>query len=232
MDIETIKNTHGVKSHSGCETSIFADLHSTHYIRLPSFHKNILRSSNGIEAYFGYFRLFGLSTSESVDSILWNQKDHWKFAWGDRCSIFWCFGETAWGDQYAYLVDELRSGRECVYYLDAFSMTGEKIADNFHEFIAKEFLRNATEPYDQMILKAYQQFGCLDSDLHLVYTPSLLLGGDEKLENVQKMNARAAMICNGDIALQLDNGPSTGQVISVSSCEDEKGRSRLKLVWG
>ena len=45
---------------------------------------------------------FGLGKTAGIDAILWNGPEYWKFAWEGRCSEFWCFGETAWGDQYAY----------------------------------------------------------------------------------------------------------------------------------
>lgn len=227
-DIVTLK---GVKIYSGCDSSIFQELYSSCHIRLPASHEDLLISSNGIETFFGYFRLFGLSTTLTIDALLWNQEDYWKFSWGDKCKEYWCFGETVWGDQYAYLLNDLFNGKECVYILDAYSMNGEKISENFNDFFFSEFLRNAKHPYDQMILTAFKKFGSLYSDQHLVYAPSLLLGGIEELSKIERMNARSAMICNGDIASQIEQGPPKGRVIQVSSYIDDKGRSRLQLVW-
>ena len=96
----------------------------------------------------------------------------------------------------------------------------------------KVFLRSAKQPYDEITKLAAQKFGSLQSEYHVVYNPSPLLGGTEGIGNVQKMLARPAMICNGDIAVQLDAGPTNGTVKAVQPYEDAKHRMRLRLVWG
>src|SRR5262245_34396565 len=96
---------------------------------LPSAHADFLRRSNGVVAYYGFFRLFGIQTATSVDALAWNDPVSWKFAWGDRCLPFWCFGETAWGDQYAYAISSLRQGKSAeVYFIEGLAMTPEIIA--------------------------------------------------------------------------------------------------------
>jgi hypothetical protein len=124
-----------------------------------------------------------------------------------RCSKYLCFAETAWGDQYAYHIDELRKGVPCVYFLDCIRMTPEHRASSFYEFMEKEFIRTAKAPYDSLMRAARGKFGELEVETHLVYIPSVLLGGQDDIEHVQKMNARSAMICNGDIATQVDKWP-------------------------
>ncbi len=219
--------------HPGIDASLAAELEGNQGILLPSEHRAALQESNGIEVYAGYVRLFGVRTTESIDAIAWNQADCWKFAWGDRCAGYWCFGETAWGDQYAYALESLRIDEAAkVYFLDALSMTPQIVASSFTEFLEKEFLRSAKNPYDAMIKQARQKLGPLEATSHMVYIPSVLLGGVEDINNVQKMNARSAMICNGDIATQLDAGPTERAVKGVQPYEDESHRMRLRLVWG
>jgi hypothetical protein len=231
--IKALRDLDKVQLHAGLDSEAIDQFESTHRLKLPREHKEVLRCSNGLELYSGYYRLFGLGTSAGIDLLSWNQPEYWKFAWRSRCSSYWCFAETAWGDQYAYLVEALRSGRDAeVYFLDAVSMTPEVIAGSFGEFLETELLRSARDPYDQMIRLARAKFGPLDTALHLVYMPSLLLGGAEVIESVRTMNARAAMICNGDLATQLDEGPRDGLVKSVQSYEDAYGRLRLRVSWG
>lgn len=139
----------GVVFHPGADVPLLSRFETESGLVLPPEHKELLRSSNGIEASAGYIRLFGLYTTEAIDAVLWNNHDFWKFAWGDRCSSYWCFGETAWGDQYAYAVESLREGgAPAVYFMDALSMTPEVIAPSFAEFLQKEFVRSAKDPYD------------------------------------------------------------------------------------
>jgi SMI1/KNR4 family protein SUKH-1/type VI secretion system (T6SS) immunity protein Tdi1 len=221
----------GTCTHRGADPSWIAACERDWDFTFPPDHRSVLLRSNGIEVYAGHLRLFGIAATDSIDAIIWNQHEFWKFAWGDRCSGYWCFGETAFGDQYAYSLDSLRAGKTGIYFLDALSMTPQVVADTFAEFFEREFARSAKEPYDVMIPAARQKFGQLELDSHVVYVPSPLLGGTEDAANLQKMNARAAMIASGDIALQLDAGPSEGLVKAVAPYEDEQGLTRLRLVW-
>jgi len=230
--IAAFRETDDVQIRAGIDASVFEQVAALHRVILPPVHREVLGWSNGMETYTGYFRLFGLGATAGMDMLAWNHPEYWKFAWQDRCSAYWCFGETAWGDQYAYSIESLYEGQDGeVYFLDAVSMTPEVIATSFADFLENELLRSAREPYDQMIRLARQKFGPLEISSHLVYMPSLLLGGTETVENVQTMNARAAMICNGDLAVELDAGPPNGTVKSVQSYEDAHGRMRLRVLW-
>jgi hypothetical protein len=229
---EDLRNLEHITVHPGATSSAFDTLKNQRQIVLPSDHENLLRRSNGIEAYAGYIRLFGIDTTESIDALRWNESEYWKFAWGTRCTEYWCLAETAWGDQYAYSSQTLRAGGNSeIYFLDAFSMKPQAVASSFADFFEKEFLRSSRQPYDIMIEQARQKLGPLEVSSHLVYMPSILLGGIEDIQHVSKMNARAAMICNGDIALQLEDAPVDGKVKGVQSYEDELRRMRLRLVW-
>jgi hypothetical protein len=230
--LHDLRSLNDAALHHGVDAQLMSEFEKESGLVFPPEHKELLRTSNGVEAYAGYVRLFGLQGKESIDAVTWNQYDYWKFAWGDRCSAYWCIGETAWGDQYAYSVDSLNGvGVSKVYFLDALSMTPTIVASSFGEFLEKEFIRSAKEPYDLVMKLARQKFGPLELLSHLVYVPSVLLGGTEEIDHVRTMNARSAMICNGDIAVQLDEGPPTGTIKAVQPYEDEMQRMRLQLVW-
>jgi hypothetical protein len=230
--IEDLDPLQDVRFHPGANVPLVDKFKSECGVPLPHQHGAVLQQSNGIEVYAGYIRLFGMHTTESIDSVAWNAPDCWKFAWGDRCSGYWCFAETGWGDQYAYALDALRTGGGVpVYFLDALSMTPQVVASSFAEFWEKEFVRTAKAPYDSMLKQARQKLGPLDVTSHVVHVPSVLLGGTEDIDHMQRMNARAAMIANGDIATQLDAGPPAGAVKAVQPYEDDRGRMRLRLVW-
>lgn len=230
--LEELRNLKDAKLHSAAKNTAFETLKDESGIIIPSDHQELLRESNGVEGYAGYVRLFGVDTTESIDSIKWNQPEFWKFAWGTRCLQYWCFAETAWGDQYAYSYETLRaSGNSAIYFLDAFSMRPKVVASSFSDFFEKEFLRSANRPYDVMTTHARQKLGPLEVSSHLVYVPSVLLGGAEDIDHVHKMNARAAMICNGDVAIQIEAGPAEGKVSEVQPYQDELHRARLRLIW-
>lgn len=229
--IEDLKGIPGVSLHCAGDDSKMACVAEAIGASLPRPHIQLLCSSNGIEAYHGYFRLFGIFSSEGIDGYEWNQESCWKFAWSGRCSGYYCFAETAWGDQYAYSLDGLKKGDSTVYFLEGLAMTPEVAFRGFEEFFANEYVRCAKAPYDQMIVEAHRRFGRLGIDEHLAYVPSPLLGGEETPENIMRMNAVATMICNGDTAVQLDAGPEEGSVSGVEPYEDDRGRTRLRLLW-
>src|SRR5215831_15258511 len=230
--IEDLGSLKDVRFHAGADASLADTLASRHGLSLVDEHRALLEQSNGIEAFAGYIRLFGVQTTQSIDAVGWNQPDCWKFAWGDRCSGYWCFAETAWGDQYAYSLDQLRAGGNVpVYLLDALSMKPDVVAPSFVAFWQNEFVRSAKQPYDSKLREARQHLGPLEATSNLVYVPSLLVGGTEDISNVQRMGARVAMICNGDIATQVDAGPATGVVKAIEPYEDDRGRMRLRLLW-
>ncbi len=111
-------------------------------------------------------------------------------------------------------------------------MSPQVVASSFAEFFESEFIRSANDPYDVMVKQARQKLGHLELASHLVYVPSILLGGADDISNIEKMNARSAMVCNGDIATQIDAAPSGKVLKSVQPYEDESHRWRLRLVWG
>jgi hypothetical protein len=198
---------------------------------LPTDHRTALSQSNGAQVYGGYLTLFGIGPESIFDMAKWNDPKCWKFAWGNHCSEYWCFAETAWGDQYSYNILDLREGYSQVYLLDFLSMSPTLVASGFSDFFEAEFIECAKDPYDTTIKEARQELGDLQIGEHLIYLPSPLLGGKEEISNVIKMGARTAMICNGDIARQLNAGPMDGNVKGITPYEDSEGRMRLELNW-
>ncbi len=221
-----------VSFHRGLDPLLLVQFELEHGFALPPAHIEVLRGSNGIEAYAGYIRLFGVYSTESLDSVAWNRPEYWKHAWGTKCSLYWCFGETAWGDQYAYRLDSLRAGSDpAVYLLDGISMGSELIATSIQAFLEEEFLRVATLPYDPMMIAARKKFGSLEPATHLVYMPPLPLGGTEDVDHLEKMPAWVAMILNGDIDRQLEEADSEQVLKGLEPYQDENGRARVRLLW-
>jgi hypothetical protein len=201
-------------------------------VALPGAHRQFLDAVNGAEVFDGYYRLFGLGGDVAVDLERWNAPDTWKFAWHGRPDRYWCFGETVWGDQYAYDLEELREGQTArVYFLEGVTLAAEPLADNFEHFLETDFLRNARRPYDSQSVKAHQRFAELPVTEHLAYQPSLLLGGAESLDNVVKLPALAAMIIQGDICTQMYGQLASRRVQETQLYEDDRGRMRIRVVW-
>jgi hypothetical protein len=165
---------------------------------LPLDHARLLSFSNGLTAYGGYFRLFGIGAGATRDMRRWNLPGTWRHAWAGRADGWWCFGETAWGDQYAYATgDDPLSPDTTVYRLEACRLEPEPIADGFAEFLCCELAPNAAGPRDHMTIAARERFGELDAGTQVTYLPSLLMGGEEDVGNLVTLPARVAMVAAG-----------------------------------
>jgi hypothetical protein len=168
---------------------------------LPLDHARLLSLTNGLTVYGGYFRLFGIGPGAVRDMRRWNAPGCWRHAWASpqaRAGEWWFFGETAWGDQYAYAgSDDPLACDPTVYRLDVCHLEPEPIADSFADFLGGELARNATGPRDEMTVAARDRLGDLDPGLQLAYVPSLICGGDEDVANLVALPARAAMIAAG-----------------------------------
>ncbi len=199
-------------------------------VQLPESHVELLSLANGIMTFHGYYRLFGVACDPCIDLVRWNERETWKFAWEPDLDRYLAFGETAWGDQYAYQLEELQAGKPNVYVLDAFEMVPEPIAASFEEFLENELVRCSRSPYDQLTIDAFRRIGALDWSDHITYIPSLLLGGEERSENVHRINGRASMIVNGDLDREMKKGQGT-VVDSIATYTDAQGRLRTRIVW-
>ena len=201
-------------------------------LRLHASHRRLLERCDGLTAYGGFFRVFRVSPASGPSLPAWNEVSTWKFAWPSHVRDYLCFGETAFGDQYAFRFDELdESSSSPVYLLEALTLRPEPLARNLEDFLVNELLRNAAAPYDEMIRAARAAVGDLSTDEHVTYSPSPLLTGEESLQNIVKMPSIAAMILNGDLATQLSDNRRTGSVAGVELFDDELGRSRIKVTW-
>lgn len=196
---------------------------------LPPNHARLLQQLNGLTVFHGAFRLFGLRPEAFLDFHQWNEASTWKFAWDERVEPFLIFGETGWGDQYAYRLDASGALEGTVYFLEATMLRPEPLADSFDDFLRDELLRNATKPYDEMTVLAHEKLGPLPAGSHWVFSPPIALGGPEEIENVIEMPAVTAMVYAGDLATALQGADPEGQFRALLPWTDHLGRSRLDV---
>jgi hypothetical protein len=195
---------------------------------LPEPHVELLAGLNGFTLFHGAFRMLGLRAEPSLDLRAWNDPDTWRFAWGGVADGFVVFGETGWGDQYAYRASQDGLLEPAVYFLEATTLDSWPIAASFPEFVHDELLRNAEQPYDEMTVAAVRRLGDLPPEEHWVLSPSLALGGPESVENVMRMPAVTAMTVAGDLVTAIRAAPGR-RVTSVSPWRDDRGRARLAV---
>jgi hypothetical protein len=195
----------------------------------PVEHIEVLRRCNGFTVFHGAFRLFGVRPETSLDLGQWNAAETWKFAWDDRVDPYVLIGETVWGDQYAYRRGPSGGLDGKVYFLEGTLLRPEAIASSFEDFFRSEFLRNATQPYDQLTVDAVRRLGPIRAGKHWAYVPSIALGGPDSIENVVELPAVTAMTFAGDLASALEASSPDSSVTRVTPWTDERGRARLRV---
>lgn len=199
-------------------------------LRLPAKHQQILREYAWLSGYHGYLRLLGYSSGNQRDLISWNEADCWKFSWAGDADNYLCFGDTALGDQYAYLLDS--SGRlatHTVFLLDFGSMEAEEIASSFDEFLDFEFIRHCKEPFYSSLIRAFSFCGDIDFSELLVQVPHHLLECSDEEPRLMRMDARSAMISNGDIATAVSQLGEDDHIEAADTYVDDLGRSGMRL---
>ena len=235
--VEDLKHTAGCKCYEPLPMDLLQAQEDKLGLRFPTEYRRFLELTNGCEVYYGHYRIFGFDPNRSIDARRWNQNDYWKFAWSGAADDYWCFGETAFGDQYAFAVGELSRAEDVpVYQLHHGSMaTGSPWDESFLAFLENEFLRNARSPYSARERRAYEILGPLRLDQHVALVPPLLLlptGDDGMNSQLQVMPSRAAMVCNGDLCVQWDAGcEQHKQVNRVEPCVDNNDLMRLRIIW-
>ncbi|HTL53917.1 MAG TPA: hypothetical protein VL860_15190 [Planctomycetota bacterium] len=201
---------------------------------MPALHRELLQRTNGLSAWSGYFRLFGFGYTPqgAPDAFIWNLPNMWKFTWPGQVAEFFCFGDDGWGNQYVYRTVGMALKPEAgIFRLDWSMLAPTQIADTFEQFLEREWLVNARGPRDVKLAQAAAQFGPLATDQLLNYMPSPLLGGAETPENLRVLNARQAMILNGDIFSQWNTAPKGSVLQRIDTQMDRLGVMRLKLVF-
>jgi hypothetical protein len=214
--------------HPGLDEAALDEEAKAHYRLLPEQHQRLLRFSDGLEILGSSYRLFSLGRI-----VEWNRSEAWKFAWGDMADPYLCIGESVLGNQDAYLRDEL-GPEEPVQVYELYAVTLEPIVTygSFEEYVRDRFVSPPDDSYTARIRKARQKLGGFRPDQLLVYTPSpLLLGGQLDVQELMPMDAKSAMIVNGDLASQIAWRDSLDGFQRLEAYEDEKGRARVRARW-
>lgn len=199
---------------------------------LPDFHIKLLDKCNGMHSRDGLYRIFGIGCKGVYrDAFEWNSRDFWKFAWRKDLSEYLCFGETAWGDQYAYKIGEVNPPHDKVYVLDGVSMSIIHVFNSLNDFFT-DFIRCSTSAYHGMDIQARDKYKYIHWDNHVAYVPSLLISNEDNITNTMIMPARDNLIINGDLERQLADESMSRHIKMIEQYIDERGLSRIQVIWG
>jgi hypothetical protein len=200
--------------------------------RLPEEYVTTLTRFNGFSVHYGMNRLFGIRADVTMDMRSWNQVDAWRFAWDSRINPFFCIGETAFGDQYALMLAE--GGIDFlpeVFLLEANFLQPVVVGATFGAFLHQELVRNAEAPWDEVAIEAVSRYGPIDVTNNWAYAPSIALGGSEDVANLMSMDCFTAMTIAGDIASAIQAAPDDAELQGVAPYGDDRGRSRLRVIF-
>jgi len=193
---------------------------------LPKDYRAFCQKGTGISAFHGYYRLLGCSGHSPYTLEEWNDVSTWRFAWPQLKKSYVSIGFSAWGDQYMF---DLENPLKGIFFLEAYEMASEPLAETFTEFLNGEWARLSENPYDERMISSFERFGSLRHDEGLALVPPLLLASSESQCDVMRMDMRALLIANGDIFTQMRSLPPHSQVTGVQPYTDEKGRARVRL---
>jgi hypothetical protein len=201
---------------------------------LPLQHQALLATTDGLEAFGGHYRLFGVGPDSVRNLSTWNQGSIWKFAWPLPLADFLCFGESSFGDQYAYRLSQLRSEGDgsagpSVYCLDGLEGQVYATFGRFSDFLDGEVETWISGPKDDRILLARQTLGDIQAAHQLNFAPPVWVA-PVAAERLIKLDARVNMILNGDLYSQLVNAQGKA-VARLEPWTDSEGRPRMRVLF-
>src|SRR5215471_20631369 len=143
--VEELRKTPGCRTYDPLPTEVLRYWEKRLGFQFPDRYRELLSLTNGCEAFYGHFRIFGFDPDRILDAARWNSANCWKFAWNGAPDGYWCFGETAFGDQFAFSCEQLRASQDPpVFKLHHISMSTERCwEESFDSFLENDFLRNA-----------------------------------------------------------------------------------------
>jgi len=175
----------------------------------------------------GFYRFPGLETAPPYDVVTWNDPDTWRFAWPNLKESFFFFGLSAFGDAYAFDLEDIDAG---VIYFGAYAMDREIAADSFRRFKERHLFVLEQAPVDDAVLDLFDKYGECRWDQGFAGAPPPLFTPDDVPCMYEPIDMRFLMIMNGDIYSQYLQLPEGAVLVGIDTEMDRAGRLRLKLL--
>jgi hypothetical protein len=165
----------------------------------------MVRMHDGLIAFEGGLRCFGLTTRRLPSLTDWNRPDGWLSAYHSLADGLFFFAEDAFGNQFAFEADGI------VRFL-AETAEREFMADSLEEWL--EALM--TDPDEELALWLLRQWRApdrvLQPDQHLCPKVPFVTGGPYEAANLYTLDRNKSMVFKGDLAWQTRNAPDGGKV--------------------
>lgn len=217
-----------VQLHPAVDPAVLEHFEHEQNARLPAAHRRLLMRTNGLEAFGGTIRVFGIGPEAGIDIQGWNAWPTWRFAWEERADPYLCIGESGWGGQYAYRRDELQHRSDPpVYSLLHVDCSVVYEFRDFESFLDGGGFHGAFLA-DGDTRRARERLGDLRPDEHYIQLEFF-----EPLdpERVVKADAIETMILYGDMGRETSGQPLTREYDHLEFFRDDQGRTRLQVIW-
>ena len=168
-------------------------------------HVHLLKRHDGLVAFDGGLRVFGVTGQVVADVATWNKPDGWRAAYGELADQLLFFAEDVFGNQFAFA-----EGRIVRFLAE----TGEQefMADSFEEWL-RTILADPEEELSLWLLRAWRTPGnAVQTGEHLCPKMPFIAGGAYEPENLYVLDRAASMIFKGDFASQTKNVPDGGRI--------------------
>jgi hypothetical protein len=168
-------------------------------------HRELLAAHDGLTAWGGGLRCFGV-TSRALPAIAsWNRADGWRSAYRNLTDGLLAFAEDVFGNQFCY--EERRIVR-----LQAETGDREFVADCLEGW-AQAILSDPHKELGLWLLHEWRSAGnTVQPSQHLCPKLPFVTGGAFEPSNLYVLDRHESMVFKGDFAWQIRNVPTGGKV--------------------
>jgi hypothetical protein len=168
-------------------------------------HRELLCLHDGLIAFDGGLRCFGIACRLLPGLSSWNRSDGWRASYRELADGLMFFAEDVFGNQFA-----LEDGRIVRFHAE----TGDRefMADSFEEWL-NTLMADPDEELSLWLLRDWRAPGnAVRSDQHLCPKLPFITGGAFEPSNLYTLDRAESMTFKGDFAWQLRNVPTGGKV--------------------
>lgn len=173
---------------------------------LSSQYLRLLARADGLVAFDGALRIFGLQESQLPSILQWNNAD-WRVAYAGLTDNLMFFAENAFGDQYAF-------EGEAIVAFDSETAHRTRVGCTLEEWEAS-ILDDLESELGVSTLRRWKSAGNqLAADQHLCpkYPPAFVLGALGTVENLYALPRDESMRLKGMIASQVHSLPPGSKI--------------------
>ena len=168
-------------------------------------HRTMLASHDGLIAFDGGLRCFGLTTQRLPSLDAWNDATGWRSEYHALADGLLFFAEDVFGNQFA-------SDGSRIVRFHAETGDGEFMADTFEEWL-HTVVSDPDEELGCWLLREWKRPGnVVEPHEHLCPKQPFVTGGKFDAVNLYALDRNESMVFKGDFAWQTRNVPQGGQI--------------------